>query len=175
VSVAAARIVLPLSPSVLEAAGGSSNPSALSHVSTPFPSSSSSKTSAMIFKPSTSKRPTTVSTASNHRTSNGDRRAPRPPHSPKDPISSKRPRSPTYSLSPPPTKRRMPTNHQHHSLSDEIWSLFGKDKKKYMERDVLSDDEDMEADARVLHIEELRRLVSSYYALLCLVLMSLPY
>jgi hypothetical protein len=41
---------------------------------------------------------------------------------------------------------------------------------------VLSDDEDMEADARVLQMEELRRSVLSYhYALLSLVLTSLPY
>ncbi|KAG9314819.1 hypothetical protein JVU11DRAFT_3912 [Chiua virens] len=56
----------------------------------------------------------------------------------------KRPRSP--SLSPPPPKRR--ASEPENTLSSEIWKLFGKDRRSYVARDVLSDDEDMEADAK---------------------------
>lgn len=34
--------------------------------------------------------------------------------------------------------------------------MFGKDRGSYVRKDVLSDDEDMEADARILEKEELR-------------------
>lgn len=34
--------------------------------------------------------------------------------------------------------------------------MFGKDRGSYVGKDVLSDDEDMEADARILEKEELR-------------------
>jgi hypothetical protein len=37
--------------------------------------------------------------------------------------------------------------------------MFGKDRNKYVGRDVLSDDEDMEADATALEMEEYRRSV----------------
>jgi hypothetical protein len=37
--------------------------------------------------------------------------------------------------------------------------MFGKDRNKYVARDVMSDDEDMEADATALEMEEYRRLV----------------
>ncbi|KAF8557115.1 hypothetical protein OG21DRAFT_1475651 [Imleria badia] len=66
----------------------------------------------------------------------------------------KRPRSPSYSLSPPPPKRRAPEPES--ALSSEIWKLFGKDRSSYIARDVMSDDEDMEADASALMKEELR-------------------
>ncbi|KAG2060879.1 hypothetical protein BDR06DRAFT_947427 [Suillus hirtellus] len=66
----------------------------------------------------------------------------------------KRPRSPS-SLSPPPPKRR-PASTEVESYSNEIWKLFGKDRSKYVERDVYSDEEDMEVDASVLEREELR-------------------
>lgn len=66
----------------------------------------------------------------------------------------KRPRSPS-SLSPPPPKRR-PASTEVESYSNEIWKLFGKDRSKYVEQDVYSDEEDMEVDAGVLEREELR-------------------
>lgn len=72
----------------------------------------------------------------------------------------KRPRSPSLSLSPPPSKRRAAS--PENSLRSEIWKLFGKDRNSYVARDVLSDDEDMEADASALMKEELRRLVDFY-------------
>ncbi|KAG2369137.1 hypothetical protein BDR07DRAFT_853435 [Suillus spraguei] len=67
----------------------------------------------------------------------------------------KRPRSPSSSLSPPPPKRR-PASAEVDSYSNEIWKLFGKDRSKYVEQDVYSDDEDMEVGAGVLEREELR-------------------
>jgi hypothetical protein len=46
--------------------------------------------------------------------------------------------------------------------------MFGKDRGSYVRRDVLSDDEDMEADARVLEKEELRRSVCPFlFSLTC--------
>ncbi|KAJ8587726.1 hypothetical protein M405DRAFT_852800 [Rhizopogon salebrosus TDB-379] len=67
----------------------------------------------------------------------------------------KRPRSPSSSLSPPPAKRLAPST-EVGSYSDEIWKLFGKDRRTYIQRDVFSDDEDMEVDAGILEREELR-------------------
>lgn len=67
----------------------------------------------------------------------------------------KRARSPSSSLSPPPPKRR-PVSADAESYSNEIWKLFGKDRSKYVEQDVYSDDEDMEVGAGVLEREELR-------------------
>ncbi|KAI9513011.1 hypothetical protein F5148DRAFT_972680 [Russula earlei] len=40
-------------------------------------------------------------------------------------------------------------------IQDEIWKIFGRDRSKYVSRNVLSDDEDMEADMRALEREEL--------------------
>ena len=68
---------------------------------------------------------------------------------------SKRPRSASLSESPPPPKKRQLEN----DISSEIWSIFGKDRKKYTSRDVLSDDEDMEVDATFLEREETIRSV----------------
>ncbi|KAH7884489.1 hypothetical protein F5I97DRAFT_1889869 [Phlebopus sp. FC_14] len=68
--------------------------------------------------------------------------------------SKKRPRSPSLSLSPPPPKRRGTSPED--SIRSEIWKLFGKDRTSYIARDVLSDDEDMEADASAVMREELR-------------------
>ncbi|KAH7928064.1 hypothetical protein BV22DRAFT_1103260 [Leucogyrophana mollusca] len=71
----------------------------------------------------------------------------------------KRPRSPSFSPSPPPpaAKRRaiVPQESQS-SLGAEIWKIFGKDRGSYVDRDVFSDDEDMEADATALEQEEMR-------------------
>jgi len=47
-------------------------------------------------------------------------------------------------------------NPSSNSLRSEIWKLFGKDRTAYTQIDVLSDDEDMEADALALETEELR-------------------
>ncbi|KAH0832891.1 hypothetical protein J3R83DRAFT_11843 [Lanmaoa asiatica] len=66
----------------------------------------------------------------------------------------KRPRSPSLSLSPPPPKRR--ASEPESTFGSEIWKLFGKDRSSYIARDVLSDDEDMEADASAMMKEEMR-------------------
>ncbi|KAF8969115.1 hypothetical protein BDZ97DRAFT_264733 [Flammula alnicola] len=66
---------------------------------------------------------------------------------------SKRPRSLSLSESPPPHRKRS-RNQDQMDISSEIWKLFGKDRGMYISRDVLSDDEDMEADATVLEREE---------------------
>ncbi|KAG6853475.1 hypothetical protein C0991_004091 [Blastosporella zonata] len=52
---------------------------------------------------------------------------------------------------PPPTRK------QGSGLGDTIWSLFGKSRDSYVNRDVYSDDEDMEVDANDLEREEMRR------------------
>jgi len=66
------------------------------------------------------------------------------------------------SPSPPPVKRRAPAEApSRDAVKDQIWKMFGKDRNKYVGRDVLSDDEDMEADATALEMEEFRRLVLS--------------
>lgn len=108
---------------------------------------------------------------------------------PSAPPSKKRPRSPDDEISQPPIKRRAsnasrpvapasrptaapsrPSTTASRSsalpndvvdISSEIWSIFGKDKKSYTARDVLSDDEDMEADAQSVLKEEARRFVTS--------------
>jgi protein SPT2 len=65
----------------------------------------------------------------------------------------KRPRTPSLSDSPPPPKRRA-RSPATNDISTEIWKLFGKDRGAYVQRDVLSDEEDMEVDARYLEKEE---------------------
>ncbi|TCD70202.1 hypothetical protein EIP91_004382 [Steccherinum ochraceum] len=68
----------------------------------------------------------------------------------------KRPRSPSSSISPPPAKRR-PVGNQgaSSSISTAIWAMFGKDRNTYVSRDIDSDEDDMEADARDLEREEM--------------------
>lgn len=44
-------------------------------------------------------------------------------------------------------------------IQDEIWKIFGRDRSKYVSRNVMSDDEDMEADMTALQREELARFV----------------
>ncbi|KAF8274699.1 hypothetical protein EI94DRAFT_1712907 [Lactarius quietus] len=39
-------------------------------------------------------------------------------------------------------------------IQDEIWKIFGRDRSKYVARDVMSDDEDMEVDVVALEREE---------------------
>lgn len=66
----------------------------------------------------------------------------------------------SISPSPPPAKRRaLPEAHSHNAVKEEIWKMFGKDRNTYVARDVMSDDEDMEADATALEMEEYRRSV----------------
>lgn len=74
-------------------------------------------------------------------------------------LSKKRPRSSSLSESPPPSKRPA-TAPSDAGLRAEIWKLFGKDRTTYVQNDVISDDEDMEADARALEREEKRRFVT---------------
>ncbi|TFY82127.1 hypothetical protein EWM64_g1881 [Hericium alpestre] len=72
--------------------------------------------------------------------------------------SKKRPRSPSPSDSLPPPRRRRASNAGNDSnISDQIWRIFGKDRGAYVQRNVYSDDEDMEADASALEREEKRR------------------
>jgi len=66
----------------------------------------------------------------------------------------KRPRSISRSESPPPKRRAVSTDRGDPNISEQIWELFGKKRDSYVNRDVFSDDEDMEADALVLEREE---------------------
>jgi protein SPT2 len=45
-------------------------------------------------------------------------------------------------------------------IQDEIWKIFGRDRSQYVSRNVMSDDEDMEADMTALEREELTRCVA---------------
>lgn len=74
----------------------------------------------------------------------------------------KKRRSRSLSDSPPPAKRRPVqggSRHDEDDISSQIWKLFGKDRSSYIDRDVFSDDEDMEADAFDVEREEIRRSV----------------
>lgn len=70
----------------------------------------------------------------------------------------------TRSESPPPKRRHRTPDSDHlddeEDVSNTIWQIFGRDRKKYVSRDVFSDDEDMEADARALEREEKARYVA---------------
>ena len=50
-------------------------------------------------------------------------------------------------------------------IQDEIWKIFGRDRSKYVARDVMSDDEDMEADVVALEREEFVRYVANFLTL----------
>lgn len=79
-------------------------------------------------------------------------------------VPKKRQRSMTRSESPPPKRRHHreydsedldeDEDEETGGLRNEIWQLFGRDRSKYVARDVLSDDDDMEADTRALEREE---------------------
>ncbi|KAJ7671514.1 hypothetical protein DFH06DRAFT_1177781 [Mycena polygramma] len=135
-------------------------------------SSSSSRTSSQTNPVNGAKRPTT--------------QAPLPRPKPKAPLpaqassSKKRPRSlsASRSVSPPPKRAHLATGSSKSvtssakaksassrsrspaaaSFSDEIWGIFGKNRSKYVGRDVESDSEDddamMEAGASALELEE---------------------
>ncbi|KAF5358825.1 hypothetical protein D9758_008562 [Tetrapyrgos nigripes] len=85
-------------------------------------------------------------------------------------VPSKRPRSPSRSES-PYSKRRSYEDYDSEDLDDDdemddgrggsgmsslIWQIMGKDRSRYVNMDVLSDDEDMEADASAVLREEQR-------------------
>jgi hypothetical protein len=67
----------------------------------------------------------------------------------------KRPRSVSRSES-PPYKKRAPAP-EDSDIGNTIWKMFGRDRNAYVGMDVLSDDEDMEADATILEREEKMR------------------
>ncbi|KAI0316458.1 hypothetical protein OF83DRAFT_245699 [Amylostereum chailletii] len=82
------------------------------------------------------------------------------------PSSKKRTRSPSYEsdytsddISPPPRRKQ---KSDEDDIRSQIWTMFGKDRSRYVARDVMSDDEDMEMDARELEREELRRSVAYF-------------
>ena len=50
-------------------------------------------------------------------------------------------------------------------IQDEIWKIFGRDRSKYVARNVMSDDEDMEADVVALEREEFVRYVTNFLTL----------
>ena len=50
-------------------------------------------------------------------------------------------------------------------IQDEIWKIFGRDRSKYVARDVMNDDEDMEVDMVALEWEEFVRYVASFLTL----------
>lgn len=94
------------------------------------------------------------------------------------PPSNKRARSPpsTYPGSEPdsegdrrPHKR---TAGGPRGIQDEIWKIFGRDRSKYVSRNVMSDDEDMEADMTALEREELARCVPRFEPLLFNLILS---
>lgn len=61
-----------------------------------------------------------------------------------------------------PRKRAPPPSN---GIQDEIWKIFGRDRSKYVARDVVSDDEDMEADVVALEREEFVRYDASFLIL----------
>ncbi|KAF8896547.1 hypothetical protein BD779DRAFT_593512 [Infundibulicybe gibba] len=70
-------------------------------------------------------------------------------------FSKKRTRSPSRSPTPPPYKKRALSPELTNDISSTIWQMFGKKRDNYVGMDVLSDDEDMEADATLLEREEM--------------------
>jgi len=72
------------------------------------------------------------------------------------PSTRKRHRSESLSSSPspPPPKKRSTPPSENTNYREVIWQMFGKSRDRYVQRDVFSDDEDMEADASDLEKEE---------------------
>ncbi|KAH9926832.1 hypothetical protein B0H21DRAFT_781332 [Amylocystis lapponica] len=148
----------PATPSPgLPRASGSHRPSAT--LSAPISKASSSQRARTpgAAKPTASTSRTSEKSASSSGASKPSvsGKAAVPPVRGNAPAGKKRPRSPSTSVSPPPAKRRAAPSAQS-SISAEIWKMFGKDRSTYIERDVMSDDEDMEADALSVEKEELR-------------------
>jgi protein SPT2 len=128
-----------LAPPTAAATVTKSKPSATTTISksTAFAASSASKpTIKSSAKPSGS-RPSTSSASS----------------------SKKRHRSPSRSISPPPKRRKETQPAVKDDIRSAIWSMFGKDRTKYVGHDDFSDESDMEADASVLEREERQRFV----------------
>ncbi|KAI0295922.1 hypothetical protein B0F90DRAFT_1748423 [Multifurca ochricompacta] len=81
---------------------------------------------------------------------------------PPPPSQKKRPRSPPSAYSESESEsdydrrshKRAPAAAAN-GIQDEIWKIFGRDRSKYVSRDVMSDDEDMEVDMNALEREEL--------------------
>ncbi|KAG6896034.1 hypothetical protein C0992_010756 [Termitomyces sp. T32_za158] len=71
-------------------------------------------------------------------------------------VGKKRPRSPSLSEGSDSDSVSPPRRQAGSGYSNAIWQMFGKDRDRYISRDVFSDDEDMEADATALEREELR-------------------
>ena len=122
-----------------------------------------------------SKFPPSKAPASASKFSSTSARPQSKPSRPAGPSFKKRPRSPSMesmSPSPPPMskKRAAPKD----NISSEIWALFGKNRDSYVGRDIMSDDEDMEADARDLEREEMYRYVSRFIHLSKLILIFIP-
>lgn len=78
--------------------------------------------------------------------------------------SKKRPRSHSRSESPPlplHKKRNIsPQGEDGEDIKSTIWKLFGRDRNSYVQKDVYSDEEDMEADAVAMEREEKFRRVT---------------
>jgi hypothetical protein len=70
-------------------------------------------------------------------------------------VGKKRSRSLSRSETPPPAKKRATST----AYRDEIWQILGRNRSAYVGMDVISDDEDMEADATILEREEKQRFV----------------
>ncbi|TBU49821.1 hypothetical protein BD309DRAFT_946801 [Dichomitus squalens] len=151
------------------AASGSASPRPLSSAPIkPIPKSTpASKSSAAAFAKVGSATKPPVSKAASAKPAAGVSRMPPPSH--KTPLSApaarptpKKRRSPSSSVSPPPAKRRPAPGGSRRGdeddvdISSQIWKIFGKDRSSYIERDVFSDDEDMEADAFDVEREEAR-------------------
>lgn len=80
----------------------------------------------------------------------------------------KRPRSYSPPASPPLSKKRQLSDDEDNgydegdsNLKSVIWGIFGRNRDKYVSKDVFSDDEEMEADATILEKEEAMRLVAT--------------
>jgi len=82
--------------------------------------------------------------------------------------SKKRSRSPSYSDASPPKRRAVSYDDDeddfddapaHDDVRSMIWGIMGKNRADYVSRDIISDDEDMEADANALEREEKARYV----------------
>ena len=151
-------------PSVNPFAGATSVKAKTATLATP-PKSSSPFLKSINPKPSTILRPSNATSAlpsskKRARSPDDDTSLPsakrrlsassRPAAASSRPVASSRPSAPSS---------RPSTLSNGVDISTEIWSIFGKDKKSYVARDVLSDDEDMEADAQSVLKEEARRYV----------------
>ena len=147
-----------------KAASGSASPGPVASKSQPSQKTSTTPAKSISSKTTSTSKPPAPKASTNAKSAVG---ASRPlSATPKSsslsahskPIPKKR-RSPSSSVSPPPARRRPAPGGPANDISSEIWKLFGKDRSSYIQRDVFSDDEDMEADAFDVEREELRRFL----------------